>query len=1287
MQFQQDHHDGGDAALHTDPWMQAAAHSTVWDHVPPTRDLSAFQNHVIGVVEKLTMLRDGSHADLASDPWQDPGMAVRFAERVEWLLGEPNAMAPLDLYAAEAALLVLAPFLYAANCMRVAARYASVNPEILENEAHAGADRVSFEAFVEEHSLLVNRTVLRPEAAVPVGWWIFHRWLLHRGLHADGHGVQELIGLLGEHGRALGEVLSPDRLIGLLHGVRRGPDVTNPEFLERLPSDDRVRAPGHQRIRDQRVALITALAYGTCADMATMPDIVAEHLGIPRPVDLDRLRETLEHATWGGQPFFPVLRADCHHEAVIEALRAHVARADDILHRVHRTARERLTHPMPVLPTRLSADNVRPANGIFDGWASFRLDERRVREMLMGVQLYKDQNLAVRELYQNALDACRYRRARTEYLDRTEPMSYSYEGRITFEQASDANGRLYLECGDNGIGMGDAELRGVFSQAGARFADQPDFKLERTAWGRLDPPVELFPNSRFGIGVLSYFMLADELTVTTCRMGLDGRPGPVLEASIHGAGHLFRIAKTAEQGTEPGTRIRLYLRETPTAEERWSSIDVLDQLLGIAEFPTLVRDGGRHKAWEVGRLHSREQPSRERFGLNAHGDQVDWSEAPPGVQVTWTEHGGGLLVDGLVVQPTHRKGVLSSSQSGLTGVVVNLTGAYAPARLSADRAQVLDDVSPLLRSLLIEASKSLASQEESLPKLTWINRIAYESPDLADLLTISLLKTGRQLTDGVRKLNIRATGIFPSDAENKIIRRSTSDRRESLWRTVGDPPNHIYLWRIIAHSDQRILSQLSTFCPEIIKSSPTLTALPSDQLLLSAMDDDRDYWHWIGGSHRSQTEYFLSAIEKFDLPPRQAASRAARLGIHDLLPEGFPDQRIELTRILPLLSKSLDHQRSFISRSTQPGVQLLATKAAQTDLSPREVASFWHGLGIKVSDQVVALAEAIPNEPLLLRDGETTGAGFFDPGNTVPLGRIAQAAVELDVSVTEICDRYRSYGLRAEPGRLAGGANSEIVKLLRDYCAHQQSWLVAENPMPPAQVLIAAHELEVTPAAALRKYHDLGIEGPAQFPSDATMGDLSIFESPDEDHSVWVAPGPIPYQLILEAVQKDRPLRDVITRLRKYGFTVPMVAPEIPDDLDAQLLSTLSPCSWWDVYTGDSMPYAHVLAAARATFNSPQTIARRIESYGILLSCTSLPPGLSSTRAHELLSFGQEEGMYLSKESYLPLQDLLERAAHCRVPLAQAVDWLTQLGLSVPNLGNTIRETLTRLPRPQAPDH
>jgi hypothetical protein len=53
--------------------------------------------------------------------------------------------------------------------------------------------------------------------------------------------------------------------------------------------------------------------------------------------------------------------------------------------------------------------------------------------------------------------------------------------------------------------------------------------------------VRVHPNSRFGIGVLSYFMLAEEITVETCRLGPDGSLGERLRVSIAGPGSLFRV--------------------------------------------------------------------------------------------------------------------------------------------------------------------------------------------------------------------------------------------------------------------------------------------------------------------------------------------------------------------------------------------------------------------------------------------------------------------------------------------------------------------------------------------------------------------------------------------------------------------------------------------------------------------------------------------------------------------------------------------------------------------------
>ena len=110
----------------------------------------------------------------------------------------------------------------------------------------------------------------------------------------------------------------------------------------------------------------------------------------------------------------------------------------------------------------------------------FTLAQNEVRELLMGDQLYGDPDLAIREMYQNALDACRYRHARLQFLARSGRQS-DWKGKITFRQGVD-RGRPYVECQDNGIGMGVHEIDFRFSRAGKRFADLPEFIEEQELW-------------------------------------------------------------------------------------------------------------------------------------------------------------------------------------------------------------------------------------------------------------------------------------------------------------------------------------------------------------------------------------------------------------------------------------------------------------------------------------------------------------------------------------------------------------------------------------------------------------------------------------------------------------------------------------------------------------------------------------------------------------------------------------------------------------------------------------
>ncbi|MFD1540867.1 wHTH domain-containing protein [Nonomuraea guangzhouensis] len=1264
-----------------DSWISLVLESDVWQHVSSGRDATHHRQQVVEIVSSLVHLRDKAERQLISDQWQDPGIVPRFLERIEWLLDEPDRGSSVDFYPAEAALLVILPCLYRVQSLRLAARYSKIDPSKLNRMPEASIERQDFETFVEGYDLLVQRALRRPKVEETVGWWLFHRWLI--GLEESSYqtSVQELYDVL-QIGNALKEIVKPDTLSKLLHGLRRGPDVCNPEYLSTLQSDERLR--GNQRIREQRLALIIALAYGTTIEMASLPEVVVEHLGIPYSVDLAQLRHTVEQANWGGSRDLPVLRAECHHEAVIEALNEYTVRVDELLHAVHRTVRERINQPMPALPTRLSSHGVVPAEGVFDGWASFRLDERRIRDVLMGVELYKDSDMAVRELYQNALDACRYRRARTEYLDRTEDASYAYTGQIVFRQGLDEDGRHFLECCDNGIGMGDAELRGVFSSAGARFAEQPDFKLEVSRWNRLEPPVALFPNSRFGIGVLSYFMLADEIRVTTCRMSPAGTLGPLLRVSIFGPGNLFRIGTLTEKGSESGTKVRLYLKNLPDNDTDWSCVDVLKRLLGIAEFSTIVQHGDRQESWEPGQLYLRKQPSKERFGLNTYGRQTVWTGAPPGTQVIWCEEGGAILVDGLVVQPAIRRGVLSSTQSGLTGAVVNLSCAYAPERLSADRSQILNDISGQVRGLLAEATQALLV--DSPLDFEWISRIAEGSVQLSDIITNAAIKKGHCIKFRDREIDIRIAGCLPGDAS--IVPPSNNKGRtnkgQPSWASIiGNVPDYILLWRLLAHRPNRTLSVLAEICPTINNVGCTLAAIPSDQLLLASRSEDSKYWHWHRGLASSITDGLAEVAERLEVSLQSSAERAAALGLHPFHPTGFSDSCTISRADLEILQGSGGR---FVGEGESPTVQDLLLAESRTSLDIQEIVPRWRSLGIDVPESIVTVA-INADDVLLMRNLGEGHSTWLDPTEVVPPGHIAQSALKLGLPVDEVCSRLVRYGLRISSEQaLASSLSDATLKLLSRGLDGCWPWLSPEDQVPPGFILAAAQELGLTPGAILDELHMFGFSAPAALPAELRFDDLPLLQDGDEEF--LQPPGPISYMhLLKKSADLNLPLCEFVDRLREYGFEI---LPHFPSELtalDEELLDVDGPCDWWSLSTADIMPFARLVIAARSLHRSPEELASRLMSFGIDTSCNKLPENLSFRDSVELLidnEAGEEAFLYYRDK--FSIQELLELSRKMRTTIPQVTIWLRELGVRVPDVEETIRAALARVPLAPLPE-
>jgi hypothetical protein len=560
-----------------------------------------------------------------TDPWTDqnyPGRVLHFTElllRDVGLLpaadpapGAGKTVAPVEsLWPGESALLLAAPFLREAVLAEGIREAAGIDPAKLDR-TYVPGPRSDLELTHELHQHLVRRaTGLRqraatagpapgPAAADQLAMWLVHRWLSSRASLWEGAAADQVYGwakpLIADCAGSAGDHEVPRLLQAMLLAV--GAEPADERLVAKLTS-------AYVNDRWKLLAAVLWLAGILAVDPRRLPPVVADLIGTRMELPLTDVQDGAgRRAEWapaaaGGYDLSLV----CDHPALHDAF-------EDITRRANRAAetiRTRLKLPPALtdrLPRGITADGLRPATRQDDEPAynvplsRFQIAEEKVRELLMGRQLYGEPELAIRELYQNALDACRWRATRQECLEQTGQSPPPWAGRITFTRGTE-DGRPYLDCEDNGVGMNLNTLKHVFANAGERFVYGQEFRAEQAAWAALDPPLRMVSNSQFGVGVFSYFMLADEITVLTRHQDRDGIPDhDAYEVRITSSGSLFQI-KPASGLAGCGTRIRLYLSGDVSDI---SVLKVLGEQLMVAEHAVTVTEPEGKMAWEPGEL-------------------------------------------------------------------------------------------------------------------------------------------------------------------------------------------------------------------------------------------------------------------------------------------------------------------------------------------------------------------------------------------------------------------------------------------------------------------------------------------------------------------------------------------------------------------------------------------------------------------------------------------------------------------------------------------------------------
>jgi molecular chaperone HtpG len=118
----------------------------------------------------------------------------------------------------------------------------------------------------------------------------------------------------------------------------------------------------------------------------------------------------------------------------------------------------------------------------------YSFDVDNVINAFVGENLYNDKLTSLRELLQNSIDTCRYKKVlNPDYV----PVIKLYIG----------NNKIKIE--DNGLGMDEFIIKNYFGKLCSSFYQQESVKKEYDAIGQ------------FGVGVFSYFLMADYIDIET----------------------------------------------------------------------------------------------------------------------------------------------------------------------------------------------------------------------------------------------------------------------------------------------------------------------------------------------------------------------------------------------------------------------------------------------------------------------------------------------------------------------------------------------------------------------------------------------------------------------------------------------------------------------------------------------------------------------------------------------------------------------------------------------------
>jgi len=247
----------------------------------------------------------------------------------------------------------------------------------------------------------------------------------------------------------------------------------------------------------------------------------------------ERLTEYFSVSYVGPHPYLNGtirLKITCTHPEIHRALKHHERAVQQLLESMNQQVRPRFLYSEVIY--EIEPQGYEPID------LKFSVDSSAGLQLFMGNRLYSDKRVFLRELIQNAVDACNYRKL----------VDDTYSPVISIEFSEDIS---VIKMRDNGIGMTRQWIEKYFLAIGISFYQSNEIRdIDRA------PRIDFGFISQFGIGFLSSFLVAKKIVIKTRKASF---PGMVI--TISGLRDYFDV-RVLEEDFPVGTEVTLHLKES-----------------------------------------------------------------------------------------------------------------------------------------------------------------------------------------------------------------------------------------------------------------------------------------------------------------------------------------------------------------------------------------------------------------------------------------------------------------------------------------------------------------------------------------------------------------------------------------------------------------------------------------------------------------------------------------------------------------------------------------------------